>query len=297
MGRTIVNGACVIRDGSGDAESSVPESGRGGARGEEGGGHVTPGCYSKQPGLPPLPRPLPSYWSSAWQLPGTLLRGAPSPRCRAPAPCSRRRSWARSLACGLFPLRPPLPPRFPASSPSRVTSLGPPPPAVLPALLPPPAGAGRPQMPARVLLTRLPRHDTVAGRPRQQLCSSRLSGLEGQGQATGCGPGGRPLLAWTMLPSSSVLTWPFKVPVGGGEGEGGRGRGHKRPAYLQGTGSIVGLHPMTASNPRRLPKAPPPDPSVRGLERQHMNPGGTRLGPQQADLPLPAVFPFLSKRR
>lgn len=110
MGRTIVSGACVIRDGSGDAESSVPESGRGGARGEEGGGHVTPGCYSKQPGLPPLPRPLPSYWSSAWQLPGTLLRGAPSPRSR-PAPCSRRRSRARSLACGLFPLRPPLPPR------------------------------------------------------------------------------------------------------------------------------------------------------------------------------------------
>lgn len=295
MGRTIVNGACVIRDGSGDAESSVPESGRGGARGEEGGGHVTPGCYSKQPGLPPSPGHSPPTGPPPGSSRGPCC-GEPRPRAaavprRALGGEAGRAAWpAGSSLCG--------PSSHPASSPSRVTSLGPPPPAILPALLPPPAGAGRPQMPARVLLTRLPRHDTVAGRPRQQLCSSRLSGLEGQGQATGCGPGGRPLLAWTMLPSSCVLTWPFKVPVGGGgEGEGGRGRGHKRPAYLQGTGSIVGLHPMTASNPRRLPKAPPPDPSVRGLERQHTNPGGTRLGPQQAELPLPAVFPFLSKRR
>lgn len=231
MGRTIVNGACVIRDGSGDAESSVPESGRGGARGEEGGGHVTPGCYSKQPGLPPSPGHSPPTGPPPGSSRGPCC-GEPRPRAAAPPRRALggeagRAAWpAGSSLCG--------PRSHPASSPSRVTSLGPPPPAVLPALLPPPAGAGRPQMPARVLLTRLPRHDTVAGRPRQQLCSSRLSGLEGQGQATGCGPGGRPLLAWTMLPSSCVLTWPFKVPVVGGRGGGREREGTQAPCVPSG---------------------------------------------------------------
>lgn len=77
MGRTIVNGACVIRDGSGDAESSVPESGRGGARGEEGGGHVTPGCYSKQ-GLPPPPA-TPLLLVLRLAAPGDLAAGSPVP--------------------------------------------------------------------------------------------------------------------------------------------------------------------------------------------------------------------------
>lgn len=99
----------------------MPESGRGGARGEEGGGHVTPGCYSKQPGLPPSPGHSPPTGPPPGSSRGPCC-GEPRPRAAAPPRRALggeagRAAWpAGSSLCG--PSSHPASPRpRPAGSP------------------------------------------------------------------------------------------------------------------------------------------------------------------------------------